>query len=85
MGDNGELHNKETVNVEDLVLAVKRGENGIETLVNSNNRAELEVALMRLTHQVFGVFNAMSHAAQEASKSKIVKPGGIMNFARRKK
>lgn len=84
MGDNGEL--KETVNIEDLIIAVRRGKDGqIETLINTANRQELEISLMRLTHQCYGVFNAMSYAKAQENKPKIVQPGGIMNFARRKR
>jgi len=72
--------------VDDLIMAVQRTDHGVETLVAPTSREELEIALMRLTHQCYGIFNAMSHAAQEASKSKIVKPGdGVMDFVRRKR
>jgi len=81
MSDNGDTI-KETVKLDDLIIAVKRGENGIETLINTANRQELEIALMRLTHQVYGVFNAMSYAAQQ--EKKIIKPG-IINFVRSRK
>jgi len=71
------------VNVKDLILAVKRGDGKIETLVAPVNRVELEIALMRITHQCYGVFNAMSHAEQQSKKSVIQKPGGeIMDFVR---
>lgn len=79
-GGNGEA--KETVEIKDLVIAVRRGEKNLEVLVNTANRPELEVALMRLTHTVFGVFNAMSHDAQKSSK--IIQPkNSIMDFARK--
>jgi hypothetical protein len=81
MSNNGGAENE--VKIDDLIIAVRRGENGkIETLVNSADRAELEIALMRLGHQVFGVFNAMSYAQQK--KSEIIKPkGSVIDFARR--
>lgn len=99
MGDNGkpelnEAQQKKSdfednpddfINVKDLILAVKRNSSGVETLIAPSSRQELEVALMRITHQAFGIFNAMSHAQQQASKPKIVQPGGILNFARRRK
>lgn len=86
-GDNGDTLPKdlETVNLEDLIIAVKRNKDGkIETLVGPSNRQELEIALMRITHQCFGIFNAMSHAEQQ---SKIIeKPqGSILDFVRRGK
>lgn len=82
-GDNGDSI-KETVALDELILAVKRGKDGqIETMVSPATRAELEVALMRITHLCYGIFNAMSHEAQQ---SKIVQPkGSIINFARRMK
>jgi hypothetical protein len=75
------------VNLDDLVLAVKRNTNtdNIETFIGAISRNELEVSLMRITHQAFGIFNAMSYAQQEANKPKIQAPGGILNFARRMK
>lgn len=72
------------VSINDLILAVKRGKEniGIETYIGATNRTELEIALMRITHQAFGIFNAMSYAQQQ-SNTKIIKPkGNIMNFVR---
>ena len=71
------------VNLNDMILAVRRGpHDNLETFLAPVNRVELEVALMRITHQAFGIFNAMSYAQQEAAKPKIQAPGGIINFAR---
>ena len=63
--------------VDDLIIAVQRTDHGVETLVAPTSREELEIALSRITHQCYGIFNAMSHAAQKASKSRIIKPGRI--------
>ena len=97
MGDNGEIKTPEElkkqafeanpddfININELIIAVKKKGNLLETLIGSVSRTELEIALMRITHQCFGVFNAMSHAQQQANAPKIVKPG-IMNFVRNKK
>jgi hypothetical protein len=71
--------------MDDLILAAKRGKNGIDTLIAPASRTELEIALMRITHQCYGVFNAMSMAQQQAQK-KIVQPKhGVMDFVRRKR
>lgn len=71
------------ININDIVLAVRRKDGDIlETLVNPLTRVELEVGLMRVTHQAFGIFNAMSYAQQKANEPKIQQPGGILNFAR---
>jgi hypothetical protein len=90
LNNNESEINKEMVAVEDLIIAVKRdGEGKISTLINTGNRQELEVSLMRLTHQCYGIFNAMSFADQQAAgKGRIIKPGGnggIMKFVRRGK
>ena len=71
------------IDINELVLAVKRTDNKVETLIGSSSRTELEISLIRITHQCFGVFNAMSHAQQQASNPKIVKPkGSIIDFVR---
>lgn len=71
------------VHVSELIIAVRKNKNGgIDTLINTNNRADLEVSLMRLTHQCFGVFNAMSYEAMQANKKIIQPKGSIMNFVR---
>lgn len=73
------------IDTEELILAVRRGSEGkVETLIGAVQRQELEVALMRITHQVYGIFNAMSYENQK--QSGIIKPkGGVMDFVRRKK
>jgi len=66
--------------LDDLILAAQRcGDEPVETLVAPSCREELEIALSRITHKCYGIFNAMSHAAQEANKSKIVKSGGFFS------
>lgn len=83
-GDNGDIikePDREMVAIDDLIIAVKRGKDGaFETLINPKSRTELEIALMRLTHMAYGIFNAMSN---EAQKKAIIKPkGSMLNFAR---
>ena len=72
------------VDMDELIIAVKRGDGNIlQTFINTVTRTELEIALMRLTHQCFGVFNAMSHAQQQAQ---IIKPkGSIIDFVRKRR
>ena len=95
-GDNGKLEltpeelKKQTfesnpdqfINIDDLIIAVKKVDKGIETLVAPTSREQLEISLSRVTHHCFGIFNAMSNADQQANKPKI-QTNGIMNFARR--
>lgn len=71
------------VNMDDLVVATLRTEKGMSIYVNPHSRAELikakaevEVALLR---EIFAL------DAMAASEKKIVKPNGIMNFARFKR
>lgn len=103
MGDNGEMFEEKTqeqlkkekfesspekfVDIDELIIAVKRSDAGIETFINHVSREDIEVSLIRLTHQCYGVFNAMSYAKQQKEQQgKIINPsGGILNFARRKR
>ncbi len=84
MSDNGEL--KDTVKTEDIVFAVTRvkkdGKEQLYTYLNPENRCQLEVALMRMTHTCYGVFNAMSFDEQAKNKSSILKPNDFTGMKR---
>lgn len=77
-------HPEDWVHLNRLILAVRKDSSGnFETLVAGGRpRPELEIALMRLTHYCYGIFNAMSYAQQKGKE--IIQPkGSMLNFARR--
>lgn len=63
----------------ELILAVKRTENGMATLV-SGERADMERALSRIQFEVFRVFAMISKLEQDAQKGGIITPGNGKRF-----
>ena len=67
----------------EFVIAVRKVSNGLQTMIGGSTRTELEAAVVRAQYEVFRFFDALE-VAKAQEKSKLVKPGGIMNFVRRR-
>lgn len=63
----------------ELILAVKRTENGLATLV-SGERSEMEQALTRIQFEVFRVLAMIAKLTQDAQKGGIITPNNGKRF-----
>ncbi len=93
-GDNGKVKTPEQERLEryqkdpnsfversELILAVKRSPEGVQYFIGNTTAHELKVIKYGIDLRIDSVIGSMIMA----SKSKIIQPHGIMNFARGKK
>ncbi|MEK7111737.1 MAG: hypothetical protein AAB875_00255 [Patescibacteria group bacterium] len=67
----------------EFVIAVRKVDNGLQTLIGRSNRTELEAAVTRVQYEATKLFD-MIEIKKAQEQKKLVQPGGIMNFARKK-
>lgn len=76
------------VSMDELVIAIRKGNKGMETWLGPFTRVDFEVALSRITYNVHKVFQAMDAKAAMDNGSKLVVPGGMhmspKEFAKRR-
>ena len=70
---------EETLDLKDVVVAVVRTDEGMTYYMNPKNRGELVRALGEVQIRIM---TEVIKRDGMAKVSKVVKPGGIMNFAR---
>lgn len=82
-------HPEEFFHISEFIIAVRKINNSLQTIIGQSNRTELEAAVTRVQYEVMRLFDLIELKKAKDAQSKIIKPGGnnsghgIMDFARR--
>ena len=73
------------IHMSELVIGTRLLSSGhLQCVVGVANQMLLEVSATRVQYEAHRVLAAIEAKAKEEAKAKIVKPGGIMNFSRKR-